>query len=87
MDNGNGTSPANGFESLKADIDRRFPRGRFVAVEGGRIVADAKDLRTLVETLTALGKDPHEIMAVQAGVDYPHSAVNLAGGVGCLADE
>ena len=87
MGDENGNSAANEFESLKADIDRRFPQGRFVAVEDDRIFADAETLRKLVETLTAMGKNPQQMLVVQAGVDYPKSAVILTGSGGDLGDE
>ena len=83
----NGNSATNRFESLKADIDRRFSQGRFVAVEDDRIFADAETLRKLVEKLTAMGKSPQQMLVVQAGVDYPKSAVILAGNGGHLCDE
>jgi hypothetical protein len=62
---------------LKEEIDRRFETGRFVAVEAQRVVADAESHSKLVEKLQALGKSPQGLLVVQAGVEYPDSAVIL----------
>jgi hypothetical protein len=70
------------FESLKAEIDRRYPHGRFVAIEGDQIVADADSVRNLVDKLAKMGKRPQQMQAVQAGVDYPKTAVILMAGTG-----
>jgi hypothetical protein len=66
------------YEYAKKEVDRQFPAGRFVAVESGRIVADADSHRQLVEKLHAQGKTPKDLLIVQAGVDYPDSAVIFA---------
>lgn len=85
MTNDNNVPTEEQFTSLKADIDRRFPPGRFVAIEDDQVVADAETVRKLVEKLTVMGKDPRQMQAVQAGVDYPKTAVILAGGIGRIA--
>ena len=59
------------FRRLKPTIDRNYPHGRFVAIDGGQVVADAATLDELLAALAALGKDPKEGLAVQAGVEYP----------------
>ena len=66
---------AQRFEDAKREIDSRFPVGRFVAVEMGRVVADAESHRKLVEKLQGHGKSPKDMLIVQAGVEYPDSAV------------
>jgi len=71
----NGNSPAEQYAQAKSDVDRQFPRGRFVALEDGRPVADADTHRALVETLQAQGKSPKDLLIIQAGIDYPKSAV------------
>jgi hypothetical protein len=63
------------FRRLKDTIARTYPPGRFVAISEGRIVADASSLDALRPLLETLGKDPRQVLAVQAGVDYPESAV------------
>lgn len=72
-------SPAQLCEESKREIDRRFPRGRFVAMEAGQVVADAENHRALVELLRTQGKSPRGLFIVQAGVDYPASAVIFSG--------
>jgi hypothetical protein len=62
------------YRRLKPTIDQSYPPGRFVAIDGGQIVADAATLDELLAALTALGKDPKEGLAVQAGVEYPEFA-------------
>ena len=71
--------PATRYEEQKQEIDRRFPAGRFVAVDRGAVVADAESHRALVEQLQSQGKSPKDLLIVQAGVDYPASAVILFG--------
>jgi len=87
MTDDNGTRFDEQFTLLKADIDRRFPPGRFVAIEDDRVVADAETVRKLVEKLTVMGKDPRQMQAVQAGVDYPKTAVMLTDGIGQIAHD
>ena len=66
---------ARRYNEAKRDIDRRFPAGRFVAVEMGQVLADAESHQKLVEQLQRQGKSPQGLLIVQAGVDYPESAV------------
>lgn len=61
------------FRRLKPTIDGTYPAGTFVAIHGGRIVADAKNLVTLRERLAAEKIPPRESLVVQAGVDYPET--------------
>ena len=63
------------FRQLEATIARTYPHGRFVAIAEGRVVADAPSLDALRPLLTALGKDPGQVLVVQAGVDYPEYSV------------
>jgi hypothetical protein len=67
-------SAAQWYEVMRQEIDRRFSMGTFVAVERGRVVADAENHRTLVEKLQSQGKSPKGMLIVQAGVSYPESA-------------
>ena len=67
--------PVTEYKDQKQEIDRRFPLGRFVAVEQGAPIADGASHRELVEKLQALGKSPKDLLIVQAGVEYPESAV------------
>lgn len=63
------------FRALKPVLDQRYPKGWFVALEGNEVVADGSTLDALLANLQALGKDPRNCLAVQAGVDYPEYAV------------
>ena len=66
------------YRRLKEEIARAFMPGRFVAIAGGRLVADADGFNELRSRLAALGKDSPEVLVVQAGVDYPETAVIFA---------
>jgi major membrane immunogen (membrane-anchored lipoprotein) len=59
------------YRQLKATIDRSYPRGWFVAVADGKIVAAAADFHELEGTLQGQGRDPRTVLVVEAGVDYP----------------
>jgi len=63
------------FRQLAAFINQTYPRGQFVAIADGKIVADAMTFDALDSSLKALGLDSVEVLVVQAGVDYPESAV------------
>jgi hypothetical protein len=39
------------FDKLKQEVDSKFPAGRFVAVQAGRVIVDADTHRNLVERL------------------------------------
>jgi hypothetical protein len=59
------------YHNLKLEIDRTYPKGRFIVIHNQKIVADAATLPELLAALTAQGLNPKECLAVQAGVDYP----------------
>ena len=63
------------FRRLAGQITRSYPQGRFVAIAGGKIVADAASFNELDSSLRALGQDSPDVLVVQAGVEYPESAV------------
>src|SRR5438093_4014308 len=54
---------------LRATIDQTYPKGRFVTIHQGKIVADAADADTLRQSLLAQGRNPEEALVVQAGRD------------------
>ena len=74
------SQPATGqrFADIQRDVDARFPAGRFAAVEGGSIVADAESHAKLVEKLRSLGRSPQGLVVIQAGAHYPASAAVFA---------
>jgi hypothetical protein len=63
------------YRRLKEQLARTYEWGRFVAISEGRVVADAASLEDIRALLTAQGKDPTRALVVQAGVDYPETAV------------
>ncbi len=65
------------YRRLKATITETFPPGRLVAIHEGQIVADAADFDVLKAALRALGKNPRDVLVVQAGVEYPETVVIL----------
>lgn len=66
------------YTEVQLELSQRYPAGRFVAVEGGVVVADAENHRQLVNQLQLQGKSPKDLLIFQAGVEYPTSAVIFA---------
>ncbi len=56
-------------QQLKGTIDGNFPPKQFVAIAGGKIVADDADIDRLLAKLAALGIDPLDALVDQAGED------------------
>jgi hypothetical protein len=56
-------------------INATYPRGHFVAIADGKIVADADTFDALDGSLNALGQESADVLIVQTGIDYPESAV------------
>jgi hypothetical protein len=67
------------FRKLKSFIDQRYPRGQFLAIDGGRIVAGSRSFDELSIALASMGKDSKEVLVIQAGVDYPEKAIIFLG--------
>jgi hypothetical protein len=65
------------FRRLRGVIDQTYPRGRFVAISGGQILADAETFDLVCSAIRAAGKEPTETLVVQAGADYLDYAVIL----------
>ena len=63
------------YSAAKAEVDRKLPAGRFAAVEGGAIIADAESHRRLVELLRSQGRSAKDVLILQAGAEYPSSAI------------
>ncbi len=66
------------FRKMKATIDRSYPKGRFLAIEKDRIVADGASFQELATTLNSMGMNSKETLVVQAGEEYPETGVILA---------
>ena len=65
------------YRKLRDSIKQTYSPGRFLAISGGQIIADAGLFDELRATLDALGKNPAQVLIVQAGVDYPETATIL----------
>ena len=55
-----------------------YGAGRFVAIRGGKVVADGATLTELRSRLAQMGFDPAQVLIVQAGADYLETAVIFA---------
>ena len=69
------------YRRLKEEIDRTYPRGRFVALAGGRIVGDAAGFKELDAALDAQGLYSPDVLVIQSGADYPESSVIFLDGM------
>jgi hypothetical protein len=63
------------FRKIKPRIDKSYPLGWFVALDGDQIIADAPTLEKLTGILLQMGRRPQETFMVQAGAEYPEKAV------------
>jgi hypothetical protein len=66
------------YRRLAASINQTYPPGRFVAIAGGQIVADAGRFDEMHARLSAMGISPPEALVVEAGIEYPDAAVIFA---------
>mgnify|MGYP001558343577 CR=1 FL=1 len=64
----------------KDRIAREYPAGRFVAFADEKVIADAPDFDSLRTQLLEMGKDPANVLIVEAGVDYPKEVVIFCAG-------
>jgi hypothetical protein len=75
------TSNETAYRQMRDSIDRRYPRGHYVAIDDGRIAADASTFEELDSILIAAGYSSPDILVVQAGIDTPDFAwILLQGG-------
>ena len=58
------------YHRMKERVDA-YPRDWFVAIVEDQIVAATADFHELEALLRAQGKDPHNVLVVQAGAEYP----------------
>jgi hypothetical protein len=66
------------FRQLSIHIQQTYPPGRFLAISGGKIVADAARFDELNAMLHQLGNHSAEVLVVRAGVDYPETVTIFA---------
>ena len=56
--------------ALKPVIDANYPPKQFVAIAGGKIVADDADLYALRDKLYAIGVDPMDTIVDRVGEEW-----------------
>lgn len=54
---------------LRDEIDRTYPKDRFVGIHGGQIVADAESFEAMLTKLDGMGYTSPNVLVVQAGED------------------
>ena len=59
------------YERLKTSIDEGHPKDTFVAIADGDVIGSAATLSSLQDTIRKQGRDPRQVLVVQAGMDYP----------------
>lgn len=59
------------YKRLRSEIDSNYPKGRFVGLADGTIVADGESYEAIDEKLNDLGLEPLKTMVVLAGDDMP----------------
>jgi hypothetical protein len=72
------------FRGMKAKLDARFPAGHLIAIDGGVVIADAASVDELRPLVIAAGKNPRDVLVVEAGAEYPEFATILL--VGCSGE-
>lgn len=65
------------YERMKVELAEKYPKGHFVGISLGKVVADAPRLDDLITRVRNLGLDPRNVLAVQAGDDTPHYTIIL----------
>ena len=65
------------FRRMKTVIDARFAAGQWIAIDSGQVIADAPSAQELRPLLIAAGKNPRDVLVVEAGADYPQFATIL----------
>jgi hypothetical protein len=66
------------YRQLSSFIQNTYPPGRFLAISGGKIIADAARFEELNSILRQMGNHSPEVLVVQAGVDYPEAVTIFA---------
>lgn len=65
------------YRQLRSSIEKAYAPGRFLAISGGQIVADAAGFDELNALLRQMGNQSPDVLVVQAGVDYPETVTIL----------
>ncbi len=59
------------YRHLKETIKQTYPAGWFVGIADNQIIGAAADFDELGQILRAKGRDPRQVLVVEAGIDYP----------------
>jgi hypothetical protein len=59
------------YRRLKDKIAQTYPKGWFVGIADEKVVGAAATFGELKTLLREQGRDPREVLVVEAGVDYP----------------
>lgn len=65
------------YRQMRDFIRENYPPGRFVAIAGGKVVADAGSFRDVDVMLNQMGFTSRDVLVVQAGVEYPDMVIIL----------
>jgi hypothetical protein len=65
------------YRQVRETIKRTYPPDRFVAISGGKIVANAASFPEIEATLKSMGIESKDTLVVQAGQEYLDYAVIL----------
>jgi hypothetical protein len=68
------------YRRLKDKLAQSYPAGRYLAIVGRQVVADADRFQEIRATLLNQGYNPPGVLIVQAGAEYPERAVIFAQG-------
>jgi hypothetical protein len=63
------------YERLKSELEEKYPKGHFVGISFGKIVADAPKFDDLITRVRNLGLDLRKVLAIQAGDEAPHYSI------------
>jgi hypothetical protein len=66
---------------LKDTLASSYHDGRFIAISAGPVILDGASLDSVRTRLSAMAKDPADVLSVQAGagIEYPESIVIFTG--------
>lgn len=63
------------YERIKSELAAKYPKGHFVGISKGKVVADGANLDEMIPKLRALGLDPRRVLGVQAGIEFPRYGI------------
>ncbi len=67
------------YQRLKGTIKETYPRGWFAGIADDQVVGAAATFRELEHLLREQGRDPRNVLVVEAGIDYPDYATIFHG--------